>query len=116
MNAHARLSLAFAGMLLLAATGARALEPIVVTLEFGPRVEGDPFKANRIRRDNVARAADSNLLHPVIREYKGGRQLSEHHVIEDLEARWKREEHVIPLRRYFEQCLRRLLIPSESVR
>ncbi|HEX2094946.1 MAG TPA: NAD(P)-binding domain-containing protein [Longimicrobiaceae bacterium] len=77
----------------------------VTTLEFGSGGGDDPFKSARIRRDNVARAADSNFLHPAIREYRDGVMLSEHHVIEDLEARWEEEEHVMPLRGYFEQRL-----------
>ncbi len=76
----------------------------VLTLEFGSSAnDEDPFKVNRIRRDNVAKAASSTFLHPAIREYELGAKVSEHHIIEDLEAVWKEEEHIQPLRRYLDQ-------------
>ncbi len=76
----------------------------VLTLEFGTSSpDEDPFKVNRIRKDNVAKAASSTFLHPAIREYENGAKVSEHHIIEDLEAVWKEEEHIRPLTRYLEQ-------------
>lgn len=81
------------------------LHCFVTTLEFGDSGDEDPFRSARIRRDNVERAADSNFLHPAIREYLGGVQVSEHHVIEDLESRWEEEEHVSPLRAYLAERL-----------
>lgn len=75
----------------------------VLTLEFGTTSQDvDPFKVNRIRKDNVAKAASSTFLHPAIREYENGAKVSEHHIIEDLEAVWKEPEHVQPLMQYFE--------------
>lgn len=76
----------------------------VLTLEFGSSAhDEDPFKVNRIRRDNVAKAASSTFLHPAIREYEYGAKVSEHHIIEDLEAVWKEPEHIGPLTQYLEQ-------------
>jgi thioredoxin reductase len=76
----------------------------VLTLEFGSSgMNEDPFKVNRIRRDNVSKAAASTFLHPAIREYENGAKVSEHHIIEDLEAVWKEPEHIEPLTRYFAQ-------------
>lgn len=76
----------------------------VLTLEFGASAhDEDPFKVNRIRRDNVAKAAASTFLHPAIREYENGAKVSEHHVIEDLEAVWKEPEHIEPLTQYLEK-------------
>ncbi|MFK7737327.1 MAG: NAD(P)-binding domain-containing protein [Pirellulaceae bacterium] len=76
----------------------------VLTLEFGSMAHDvDPFKVNRIRKDNVAKAASSTFLHPAIREYENGVKVSEHHVIEDLEAIWKEPEHIDPLTNYLEQ-------------
>ncbi len=76
----------------------------VLTLEFGSSAgDEDPFKVNRIRRDNVAKAASSTFLHPAIREYEFGAKVSEHHIIEDLEAVWKEQEHIQPLTRYLDQ-------------
>ena len=75
----------------------------VLTLEFGTTSHDvDPFKVNRIRKDNVAKAASSTFLHPAIREYENGAKVSEHHIIEDLEAVWQEPEHVQPLMQYFE--------------
>ena len=74
----------------------------VLTMEFGPHHDAhDPFNVPRARRDNVERAADSAFLHPAIREYVGGVQVAEHHVIEDLDARWEEDEHVRPLLAFF---------------
>lgn len=76
----------------------------VLTLEFGTSPHDvDPFKVHRIRRDNVAKAASSTFLHPAIREYENGAKVSEHHIIEDLEAVWKEAEHIVPLTNYLEQ-------------
>ena len=76
----------------------------VLTLEFGTSPHDvDPFKVSRIRRDNVAKAASSTFLHPAIREYENGATVSEHHIIEDLEAVWKEPEHIDPLTNYLEQ-------------
>lgn len=75
----------------------------VLTLEFGTMSpDEDPFRVNRIRRDNVAKAASSQFLHPAIREYENGVKVSEHHIIEDLEAVWKEAEHIDPLVRYLD--------------
>lgn len=75
----------------------------VLTLEFGKWTDDeDPFNVHRIRRDNVAHAAASKFLHPAIREYRQGMQVSEHHIIEDLEAVWREAEHIIPLRDYLQ--------------
>lgn len=76
----------------------------VLTLEFGSSSMGDdPFRVNRIRRDNITKAAASTFLHPAIREFENGAKVSEHHIIEDLEAIWKEPEHIQPLERYLSQ-------------
>ncbi len=80
------------------------LRCFVLTLEFGTMAaDEDPFRVNRIRRDNVAKAAASTFLHPAIREYENGAKVSEHHIIEDLEAIWKEPEHIVPLEKYLNQ-------------
>lgn len=79
----------------------------VLTLEFGPMDDdADPFRVNRIRKDNVEKASSSTFLHPAIREYENGAKVSEHHIIEDLEAVWTEPEHIEPLKKYFEQRIR----------
>lgn len=70
----------------------------MLTLEFGPHAsDNDPFAMPRSRSDDFTRAADSAFLHPVLREFQDGAQVSEHHIIEHLEARWEGREHVDPL-------------------
>ena len=75
-----------------------------IDAQFGTSADDeDPFRVQRIRRDNVARAAASKFLHPALREYRQGMQCSEHHIIEDLEAVWREAEHIIPLRDYLQR-------------
>jgi thioredoxin reductase len=77
-----------------------------MTLEFGPSATGDPFAAERINRTDVRRAALSQFLHPIIRQYERGRLVFEHHVIEDLAAVWREPEHIDPLRDFLGGVLR----------
>lgn len=73
-----------------------------VTLEYGAEhAAHDPFTAERIARDDVDRASQSNFLHPVVRRFEGGKLTAEHHVIEDLAAEWREPEHIEPLLRFF---------------
>ena len=68
------------------------------TLEFGPEhASRDPLAAERVPRHDTARAADSRFLHPVVRRYRAGELVEEHHVIEDLAAEWREPEHTRPL-------------------
>ena len=45
----------------------------------------------------MAEAHRSQFLHPVVRRVRNGEVQDEHHVIEDLEAKWVEDEHLIPL-------------------
>ncbi len=73
-----------------------------VTLEYGVNhAFHDPFTVERIARDDVDRAAQSNFLHPVVRRFEGDELKAEHHVIEDLAAEWREPEHVEPLLAFF---------------
>ena len=69
----------------------------VVTLEYGHSQPGDPFEYLRTHRENVDRASDSQFLHPIVRQYRGTTLRHEHHIIEDLAAEWREDEHVRPL-------------------
>lgn len=70
----------------------------MVTLEFGKSVD-DPFDTRRPAGDQVDEAHNSNFLHPVVRHYKHGELLGEHHIIENLFGEWKLEkEHMMPLK------------------
>jgi thioredoxin reductase len=71
-----------------------------VTLEFGYDIleaSPDPFAIARVHKDDVANAALSSGLHPIIRHYCGTTLVAEHHVIEDFASEWKEDVHVKPL-------------------
>lgn len=71
---------------------------LVLTLEFG-KVVGDPF--NIERHPDPAKAERSTFLHPVIRHYRGGEQVSELHLLENLLGEWWDPElHAKPLLDY----------------
>lgn len=75
----------------------------VLTLEFG-KCEADPFAVER--HPHPERAAESFFLHPVIRRWRGGEQVSEQHLLEDLHGEWRNQRlHVEPLLGYFEREL-----------
>jgi thioredoxin reductase len=73
-----------------------------VRLAYG-RFEGDPFSVAR-DPDPMA-AAEAAYLHPIIRRYSRGEFIGEHHIQDDLESQWYREEYVVPARAYFEAQL-----------
>ncbi|EWM12290.1 NAD(P)-binding domain-containing protein [Kutzneria sp. 744] len=76
-------------------------DTFVVTLEYGPDHDKvDPFDitVKRTRQNDAGAAFDAAYLHPVIRHWRGGEQLGEHHVAENLENEWdKPAAHVEPL-------------------
>jgi len=80
-----------------------------VTLEYGPDHDKvDPFDitVRRVRQNDAADAHDAAYLHPVLRHYRGGTLLGEHHVAENLENDWTGESaHREPLRAFFERQL-----------
>jgi hypothetical protein len=86
-------------------------EYLTLTLEFGQRKFDNPFNVERIGRENVKRAEDSNFLHPIVRHYQDGKLLAEHHVIEDLAAEWREPEHVEPLLAFLDQRLHASVAP-----
>ena len=87
---------------------------LTVTLEYGARAHLDPFGSERVRRDDVGRAADSQFLHPIIRRCDiRGEVIDEHHIIEDLAAEWREPEHVEPLRQFLTRTLDAALCPLE---
>ena len=74
-----------------------------VTLEFG-KSQGDTF--NVVRRPDPRQAQESFFLHPVIRHFRGGEKVSEHHVLEHLFGEWREEDlHRKPLLAYLEREL-----------
>ena len=86
-----------------------------VTLEYGAGPLPDPFAAERVHRDDAARADQSQFLHPIVRRFDAtGATLAEHHVIEDLAAEWREPVHRDPLVRFLEQDLAALRAPTGS--
>jgi thioredoxin reductase len=81
----------------------------VVTLEYGPDHDKvDPFDitVRRVRQNNADDARDAAYLHPVLRHYRGGELLGEHHVAENLENDWTNEQaHRKPLTEFLAERL-----------
>lgn len=78
----------------------------LLTLEFGKPDLSDQniFSLKRQRQDEIHRAHEAVLLHPIIRHYYRGEMVGVHHVIETLEARWNDEElHLKPLMEFLEK-------------
>jgi thioredoxin reductase len=76
-------------------------EAYVVTLEYGPdHDQVDPFDitVRRVGQDAPGQAHDAAYLHPVVRRYRDGHAVAEHHLAENLANRWDRPDvHVAPL-------------------
>lgn len=78
-------------------------EYFMVTLEFG-KSQGDPF--NVVRHPDPNQAEESFFLHPVIRHFRDGKKVSEHHLLEHLYGEWHDEAlHRAPLLAYLERQL-----------
>jgi pyridine nucleotide-disulfide oxidoreductase len=90
-----------------------------VTLEYGPDHDKiDPFDVtvNRIRQDSPDSAHDAAYLHPVVRQFRAGELVAEHHVAENLENEWdKPAVHREPLTRFFGRQLAGSGTPSLSI-
>lgn len=82
----------------------------LLTLEYGQDKDFNPFAGERIERTNASRSSMSNFLHPVIRAFRRGNLVGEHHVIEDLAAEWREEEHIAPLLEFMRNQLDELNI------
>ena len=69
-----------------------------ITLEYGPDHINFPFDFNRFVD---ADAASLNpQLHPIVRHYRKGEVVAEHHVLEELEGTWKGPVFTEPLREF----------------
>ena len=77
---------------------------LLIALDFGDEIDGDPFNQTRVHKDDAAHSQQSKFLHPIIYLCKHGEEVAEHHIIEDLEAEWTDEEvHLSPLMSFIEQ-------------
>jgi hypothetical protein len=85
-----------------------------VTLEYGPDHDRfDPFDVTvgRIAQSDAERAAKGRYLHPVVRAYRRGELVGEHHVTENLENQWTDEAvHRAPLRAFLARELGPVLV------
>ncbi len=75
----------------------------VITLEYGEdhdRVDPFDVSAGRKSQQDVS-GLDGRYLHPVVRWYRDGEFVAEHHLTENLENEWDSEEvHRAPLRAF----------------
>ncbi|TVZ40936.1 pyridine nucleotide-disulfide oxidoreductase [Alteromonadaceae bacterium 2753L.S.0a.02] len=80
-----------------------------ITLEYGPDHDKvDPFniEVERVKQNDHENAFNAQYLHPVVRFYRRGMFVSEHHMAENLENKWDgRESHLLPLQRFIHTCL-----------
>ncbi|WP_434444756.1 NAD(P)-binding domain-containing protein [Lentzea sp. E54] len=76
---------------------------LTVTLEYGAdhdRINPFDITAGRNSQDE-ATGLDGRYLHPVVRRFRGGELVDEHHLTENLENEWDSEQvHQAPLREY----------------
>ncbi len=87
-----------------------------LTLEYGEHDDHfDPFSMDRISRTDTKQADRSAFLHPVIRCYASQKLVHEHHIIEDLAAEWWEEEHIQPLKEFFNKTTKELQKQPQSV-
>ncbi|KAA8884328.1 SidA/IucD/PvdA family monooxygenase [Nocardia colli] len=81
----------------------------VITLEYGKdhdRVDPFDINAKRIAQSDAENALDGRYLHPVLRQYRDGEQVAEHHITENLENEWVHETvHRKPLFDFLETAL-----------
>ncbi len=79
---------------------------VLLQLDFGSPIDGDPFNQSRIHKDNVARAKDSKFLHPILSWWQGDEQRGVHHMLEDLEANWRdHSAHIQPLHQWLDELI-----------
>ena len=74
-------------------------EYYTIMFEYGPDYADYPFEFERHVEANKAHL--NPQLHPVIRHYRHGMLVNEHHVMENIEARWPEPHHVGDLCAFF---------------
>jgi hypothetical protein len=81
-----------------------------ITLEYGPdHDQHDPFDISleRIQQSDARNADKGRYLHPVVRHFKHGELVGEHHMAENLENDWGGPmTHREPLAAFFDRELR----------
>jgi len=88
---------------------ATARDHFTITLEYGPDHDKvDPFdiSVGRITQSDADHADKGHYLHPVVRHYRNGEFVAEHHITENLENEWDSTRvHREPLRAFFTRQL-----------
>jgi len=89
-----------------------------VTLEYGPDHDRhDPFDVSvaRISQSDAEHSDKGRYLHPVVRHYRFGTLLAEHHVTENLENDWTADAtHRQPLRAFLARQMARDELPAKA--
>ncbi|HEY0689143.1 MAG TPA: NAD(P)-binding domain-containing protein [Kribbella sp.] len=78
----------------------------VVTLDYGPdHDQVDPFDitVGRASQDVANDTGEGHYLHPIVRHYQRGELVATHHITENLENEWDRDNHVEPLTQFLEK-------------
>jgi len=82
---------------------------LTVTLEYGAdhdKINPFDITAGRTSQDDTS-GLDGRYLHPVVRRFRGGSLVDEHHLTENLENEWDSETvHKAPLRNFLGEHLR----------
>lgn len=73
-----------------------------ISLEYG-HFMGNPFSIER--NPDPEKAVDAAYLHPVIRRFRFGELVGEHHIHDDLESQWFKDEYVQPALAWFKEQL-----------
>ena len=84
----------------------QAESAFVITLDYGPDHDKiDPFDitVRRASQDVANDSGEGHYLHPIVRHYRRGELVATHHLTENLENEWDRENHVGPLITFFEK-------------
>lgn len=85
---------------------------LTITLEYGEdhdRINPFDVTAGRVSQQDTA-GLDGRYLHPVVRHFRAGELLAEHHITENLENEWDGEQvHRAPLREFLRG---RLTVPA----
>jgi thioredoxin reductase len=86
----------------------QAENAFVITLDYGPDHDKvDPFDitVRRASQDVANDTGEGHYLHPIVRHYQRGELVATHHITENLENEWDRENHVEPLTQFLEKQL-----------
>ena len=90
-----------------------AKEYWIIVLDYGHNEAPDPFNIERFPHSKGG--DDSTFLHPILRRYRNGQLVSEHHVSQDLENDWNGPRFEVPLKAFLDQEMVALGLQSAEV-